>query len=132
MAETGLEFGERIAALEKDNENIHHELKDLKKQNEAIYEIATSVKLISQELQGVKTTVDEVKTGQDSLSGKLDAEMERVRTEQNELHNRINEVDLKGAKRASKFLREFGSKAAWLTGGALIAWLLYQAFPFLQ
>lgn len=126
------ELGERVAALEKDAENIHTELAEIKNQNQAIYEIATSVKVIATDLQNVKETVAEVKLGQDSLGRKLDEEIDRVKSEQDEIHERIDEVDQRDAKEAHAMLKDFGRKAAWLLIGAVLTWLVYQAFPFLQ
>lgn len=127
-----LDIAERVAALEKDTELIHTDLKDLKKQNKAIYEIATSVKLMAQDISGVKESIGELKSGQDSLETKLDAETERQRNAQDELRRYIEEVDNKGAKSAHQFLKDIGAKAAWVVIGAVVAFFLYQAFPFLK
>lgn len=127
-----MDLNERVAALEKDNENIHTELSDIKKQNQAIFKIATSVEIMAKDLQGLKEDVGDVKNGQQLLGDKLDNEIERVKSKQNELRDKLEAVDHKDAKKAQKILSDIGGKLLWLVVGAFAAFFLYQAFPMLN
>jgi uncharacterized protein YoxC len=100
-------------------------MRELKKQNQAIYKIATSVELMAKDLQGLKSDVGEIRDKQNSLSSKMDQEIGRVK-------DRIETVDEKDGKRALKFLSSMGEKLAWLVIGAIAAYFLYAAFPFLK
>lgn len=127
-----MDIGERVASIEKDVEIIHTEIKDIKSQNEAIYKIATSVEVIAHDLKSMQKKVDSISDGQQELGAKLDNEIDRVRDEQETFRQRLEAVDGKGAKLALKFLGGMGEKAAWLIVGAILAFLMYSAFPFLK
>lgn len=134
-----MEIGERVAAIEQDMENVHDEIHsihdefhEIKNQNVAIYEIASSLKVLTHDFKLVQEKVSDISDGQQQLSEKLDHEIDRVKGEQESFRERLEAVDSKGAKFALKFLSNIGEKATWVVLGSLLAFLLYQAFPFLK
>lgn len=141
--ENEIEIIERVAKLETDMKNvqdgnklfrdeIREEVKEIRKQNESIYEIATSVKVMAQDIQGLRGDVQEVKVEQKELSRKMDNEIGAVKKDQNDLRDSIADVDQKEADKALKFWDSIKEKLAWLFIGAVAAYLLYQALPFLR
>lgn len=141
--ENEVEIVERVARLESDVKNvqegnklfrdeIREEIKEIRKQNESIYEIATSVKVMAQDIQGLRGDVQEVKMEQKDLNRKIDDEINVVKQDQNDLRETIEDVDHKEANKALKFWNSIKDKLAWLVIGAVAAYLLYQAFPFLK
>lgn len=141
--ENEVEIVERVARLESDVKNvqegnklfrdeIREEIKEIRKQNESIYEIATSVKVMAQDIQGLRGDVQEVKKEQKDLNRKIDDEISVVKNDQNDLRETIEDVDHKEANKALKFWNSIKDKLAWLVIGAVAAYLLYQAFPFLK
>ena len=143
MMENEVEIVERVARLESDVKNvqegnklfrdeIHDEIKEIRKQNESIYEIATSVKVMAQDIQGLRGDVQEVKMEQKDLNRKIDDEISVVKSDQNNLRETIEDVDHKEANKALKFWNSIKDKLAWLLIGAVAAYFLYQAFPFLK
>lgn len=141
--ENEIEIVERVAKLEVDMRNvqdgnklfrdeIREEVKEIRKQNESIYEIATSVKVMAQDIQGLRGDVQEVKVEQKELSRKMDNEIGAVKKDQSELRDSIADVDQKEADKALKFWYAIKEKLAWLFIGAVAAYLLYQALPFLK
>lgn len=141
--ENGVEIVERVVKLESDMRNtqesnklfrneIRDEIKEIRKQNESIYEIATSVKVMAQDIQGLRGDVQEVKMEQKDLNRKIDDEIGVVKKDQNELRDTIEDVDHKEASEALEFWNSMKEKLVWLVGGAVAAYLLYQVFPFLK
>lgn len=141
--ENGVEIVERVVKLESDMRNtqesnklfrneIRDEIKEIRKQNESIYEIATSVKVMAQDIQGLRGDVQEVKMEQKDLNRKIDDEIGVVKKDQNELRDTIEDVDQKEASEALEFWNSMKEKLVWLVGGAVAAYLLYQAMPFLK
>lgn len=136
-------MGERLARVETDLRNvqegnklfrdeIRRDIIEIRRQNESIYEIATSVKLIAQDLQGLKSDVKEVKDDQKALHKRMDNEMDAVRTKQGELKESIRTVDGKHANKLVKIWEGVRDKLIWLVVGAMAAYIMYQAFPFLK
>lgn len=134
---------ERITRLEADVKNIHEgnklfrdEIRQavnrVSKQNDAIYEIATSVKLITQDMQGLKSDVKEVKDDQKALQKKMNLEMDAVHRKQGQLKESLKDVDHKDANKTLKIWESVRDKLIWLVVGATAAYFLYQAFPFLK
>lgn len=141
--ENGLEIVERVAKLESDVKNVQEgnklfrdeirdEIKEIRKQNESIYEIATSVKVMAQDIQGLRGDVQEVKMEQKDLNRKIDDEISVVKQDQNDLRETIEDVDHKEATKALKLWNSIREKLVWLVVGAVAAYFLYQAFPFLK
>lgn len=133
------DVGERIAALEQDVSNlhqdvsgIHDEINSVKEQNVAIFKLASSLEILTHDFKFVQEKVNDISENQKQLNDKLDLEIDRVKGEQESFRERLEMVDNKGGKIALKFLGNVGSKAAWVVLGSILAFLLYQAFPFLK
>lgn len=142
-----LDMASRISAVEADVRNmqegnkifrdeIRSEVRELRKQNEAIYEIAASVKVMAQDMQSLKDDLKEVKVGQQELGNKMDSDMQKVRKEQSDLRNEVTNVestvDTKDAKKIYGIWTKVRDNAIWLFVGAIVAFLIYTAWPFLQ
>lgn len=120
-----LNMAERISVMETDVRNmqegnklfrdeIRSEVRELRKQNEAIYEIAASVKVMAQDMQGVKDDLKEVKTGQE------------------ELRTAVSSVESKDAKKTLRIWEDLRNKLIWLFVGGIAAFILYQALPIIK
>lgn len=94
----------RIDAHEK-------EIHELREKQDAIYEIASSVKSIATDMTYMKEDVKEVKTGQDKLNQK------------------VTELENKPANEAKKRMDKIGDKLLWLLIGGVAAGLLYAILP---
>ena len=94
----------RIDAHEKEI----HELRD---KQDAIYEIASSVKSIATDMTYMKEDVKQVKTGQDKLNQK------------------VTELENKPANEAKRRMDKIGDKLLWLLIGGVAAGLLYTILP---
>jgi hypothetical protein len=134
---------ERVVRLEADVDNIRKEnrlfrdeirqaVEKVSQQNDAIYEIATSVKLISQDLQGLKSDVRETNDDLKGLNKRMDREINNVHQKQGQLKDSINNVDSKDAHRVMKVWEGVKDKLIWLVIGAVATYFLNQAFPFLK
>lgn len=82
-----------VAARSKSNtyaiNELKEEMKEIKSEQKALYELTSSVKLIAQDMSYMKKSIDEVKQGQCKLTNKMD---NRIL----ELDNKIQKVDNKG------------------------------------
>ena len=134
---------ERIARIEGDLKNaqegnrvfrdeMRHELLEIRRQNESIHEIATSVKLIAQDLQGLKVDVKEVKDDQKVLHKSMDGEIKAIHAKHGELNDIIKKVDGKEAKKVAKIWEGVRDKMLWLVVGAIATYVLYQVLPVLK
>lgn len=94
----------RIDAHEK-------EIHELREKQDAIYEIASSVKSIATDMTYMKEDVKEVKTGQDKLNQK------------------VTELENKPANEAKRRMDKIGDKLLWLLIGGVTAGLLYTILP---
>ena len=94
----------RIDAHEK-------EIHELREKQDAIYEIASSVKSIATDMTYMKEDVKEVKTGQDKLNQK------------------VTELENKPANEAKRRMDKIGDKLLWLLIGGVVAGLLYTILP---
>ena len=94
----------RIDAHEK-------EIHELREKQDAIYEIASSVKSIATDMTYMKEDVKEVKAGQDKLNQK------------------VTEIENKPANEAKRRMDKIGDKLLWLLIGGVAAGLLYAILP---
>ena len=127
---------ERVARLEADVNNIQEgnrlfrdEIRQtvdrVSQQNDAIYEIATSVKLMTQDLQGLKSD-------QKALHKRIDKEMDITHQKYGQLKDSLKDVDGKDANKVLKIWESIRDKLIWLVVGGIATYFLYQAFPFLK
>ena len=92
-------------------DELKDEVKEIKKENKAIYELTSSVKLIVQDMATIKDTVNEVKDGQKILEDKMDVQISEVK-------QKIEKVD---GKSKVDFLEYIKTKIApFLFGGGCI------------
>lgn len=131
---------ERVSKLEERVENereynrtfrneIRNEVHEIQKQNEAIYEIAASVKVMASEMVEVKDKLSDVKDAQDDLSLKLDDEIEKVKHGQSELRTDIENVKNADANEIKKTWSSLKEKLLWLFVGGIAAFILAQIGP---
>ena len=83
----------------------------MREKQDAIYEIASSVKSIATDMTYMKEDVKEVKTGQDKLNQK------------------VTELENKPANEAKRRMDKIGDKLLWLLIGGVAAGLLYAILP---
>lgn len=107
----------RTEAIAEQNKTEIHDIKeeiaDIKENNKAIYDIATSVKLMAQDMTTVKTTVGEVKK------------------EQKETRQEINEIKNNSlTKKAKMFDKAIGAVLGAIGTGILV-YVLHGLFPSL-
>lgn len=106
---------QEVDSRSKSNEhriNAHEkEIHELREKQDAIYEIASSVKSIATDMTYMKEDVKEVKTGQDKLNQK------------------VTELENKPANEAKRRMDKIGDKLLWLLIGGVAAGLLYTILP---
>lgn len=83
------ETAARARSNTKQIEEIKTEIKDIKNEQKALYELSTGVKLMVQDMSYIKDSVNEVKEGQKSLENKMDEQISDVK-------QKIAKVDDKG------------------------------------
>ena len=86
------EIAERGKSNTHQIDEIKSEIRDMKIENKALYELTTSVKLIAQDMSSIKQDITEVKCGQEKLSVKMDSEISKVKDEQEKIKYNISEV----------------------------------------
>lgn len=86
------EISERGKSNTHQIEEIKEDIKEMKLENKALYELTTSVKLIAQDMSSIKQDITEVKCGQEKLSVKMDSEISKVKDEQEKIKYNISEV----------------------------------------
>lgn len=76
-----------ISTSERSKSNTHQideikaDIKSIKEDQKLMYELTTSVKVISENLIGMKDDLKEVKQGQTDLSNKLDNQITEIKTD---------------------------------------------------
>ena len=86
------EISERGKSNTHQIDEIKEDIKEMKLENKALYELTTSVKLIAQDMSSIKQDITEVKCGQEKLSVKMDSEISKVKDEQEKIKYNISEV----------------------------------------
>lgn len=84
-----IETSERSKSNTHQIEEIKEDVKEIKSEQKAIYDIATSVKLIALSMDTMKDDLAEVKQGQVDLSNKVDNQITEVKNGQATLENKI-------------------------------------------
>lgn len=122
------ETSERAKSNTHQIDEIKEEIREIKSEQRAIYDIATSVKLIAQDMGSMKEAINEVKQGQSELSDKVDEQIKEVKSSQKTLDNKIDEVK----NRPNKWLGIFGSNAfksaAGVVGTAIATYFFLKVF----
>ena len=68
-------------------EEIKNDIKEVKQDQKAIYELTSSVKIIANNLETIKIDISEVKQGQSCLADKMDKEISNVKNDLSEVKN---------------------------------------------
>lgn len=84
-------------------EEVKAEIKDIKIENRALYELTSSVKLIAQDMGNIKDDISDVKNGQKELS-------EKVNKVTQEVENVKNKDDIEMGRNTKKVFWEVVSK----------------------
>ncbi len=108
------ELMEINARSKKNEENInglHIEIEEIKKENQAIHDIATSVKLIAQDMSYVKDDVAEVKNSQ------------------SQIRNELSEVKNKPIKSKAQWVDKAVGAITGAIGMGILAYILSVVFP---
>lgn len=79
----------RAKSNTKQIEELKTEIKDIKNEQKALFELSTGVKLMVQDMSYIKESVNEVKEGQKVLEDKMDEQISDVK-------QKISKVDDKG------------------------------------
>ena len=96
------EISERVKSNTHQIDEIKSEIRDMKIENKALYELTTSVKLIAQDMSSIKQDITEVKCGQTALSEKMDSEISKVKDDQCKIKDDISEVKNNPTKEKAK------------------------------
>ena len=105
------EVDSRSKSNEHRSDAHEKEIHELRDKQDAIYEIASSVKSIATDMTYMKEDVKQVKTGQDKLNQK------------------VTELENKPANEAKRRMDKIGDKLLWLLIGGVAAGLLYTILP---
>ncbi|WP_099467718.1 hypothetical protein [Konateibacter massiliensis] len=80
-------------------EDIKDEIKEIKSEQKAIYDIAASIKVMATSMDTMKDDLVEVKQGQKELSNKVDNQIDEVKNGQGKLEQKLQErVDAVNSK----------------------------------
>lgn len=105
----------RINALESGQKELTHRVED-------IHKIATSVELIANNVDHMKSDVSELKEGQQELK-------EDFRQSNQELKDRIKDVENAPDKKKAGKLEAILDKLVWIVIGGIAVYLLTQILP---
>lgn len=94
------ETAARSKSNSKQIEEIKDEVKEIRNEQKAIYEIASSVKLIAQDMGFMKESLNEVKRGQKALTEKVDEQITEVKDKIEKVDSK-SKIDIIEAKRDS-------------------------------
>lgn len=110
-----IETSERAKSNTHQIEEIKEDIKEIKSDQKAIYEISTSVKLIAQSMTSMKEDIAEVKQGQCDLANKVDERILEVNVGQKKLEDHIQLVD---DKTKVDWAKNKTANLIWLASGA--------------
>ena len=105
------EHDARIKSLEINQASLTEKVDD-------IHDIASSVKLMANDMSYMKTDISEMKDNQTALA-----------KSQDELKSELLDVKNEPAKKTAKFMDDLKSKVFWLIAAAVLGYLLAQLFP---
>lgn len=113
---------QQVAEHEVRLDNLEEGQKELKHRVEDIHKIATSVELIATNVDHMKGDVSELKVGQTELR-------EDFRSSQQELKDKIKEVEDAPAKKTASAWDAIKEKIIWLVVGGIVTFILVQLLP---
>ncbi len=101
-----------IATSERSKSNTHQideikaDIKQIKDDQKAIYDLTTSVKVIAENVSNMKDDLKEVKQGQSDLSSKLDNQITEIKsdveTKVGSVNDKVNELKLEPLEEMKK------------------------------
>lgn len=109
-------------------EEIKSDIKEIKQDQKAIYELTYSVKAIAENVANMKSDLKEVKQGQSDLSDKLDTQIKEIKTDvhtkMDTVNERVNNIEQEPYKNFKQTKREIIIKIASGIGIALATGIL--------
>lgn len=119
---------ERAKSNTNQIEEIKSDIKEIKQDQKAIYELSTAVKLVAQNVGSIQNDVTEIKQGQKDLSTKVDTQIKEIKTDVDcrvsGITDKINDIERKPYKTFIKTKQEILVKVASGIGIALATGIL--------
>lgn len=109
---------QKVTEHEMRLDNLENEHKDLKAKVDDIHDIATSVKIMANDITYIKTDIAEVKEDQKD-----------TKKWQKDFSEKLSEVETAPMKETAQQAKDLRSKIIWLILAGVIGFLLAQAFP---
>lgn len=107
---------------------LKDEVREIKKEQKAIYDIASSVKIMSESMANIKEDVIAVKESQEQFSQKVKEDIEEVKDSQKELTNKIDNIEQKPYKNWNKLKSTIIGGVATAVGTGAIIYLINYLF----
>ena len=122
------ETTDRAKSNTRQIDEIKEEVREIKKEQKAIYDIASSVKIMSESMANIKEDVIAVKESQEQFSQKVKEDIEEVKDSQKELTNKIDNIEQKPYKHWSKLKSTIIGGVATAVGTGAIIYLINYLF----
>lgn len=122
------ETTDRAKSNTRQIDEIKEEVREIKKEQKAIYDIASSVKIMSESMANIKEDVIAVKESQEQFSQKVKEDIEEVKDSQKELTNKIDNIEQKPYKNWSKLKSTIIGGVATAVGTGAIVYLINYLF----
>lgn len=122
------ETTDRAKSNTRQIDEIKEEVREIKKEQKAIYDIASSVKIMSESMANIKEDVIAVKESQEQFSQKVKEDIEEVKDSQKELTNKIDNIEQKPYKNWSKLKSTIIGGVATAVGTGAIIYLINYLF----
>jgi len=123
-----IETSERAKSNTHQIEELKTDMKEMKQDQKAIYELSTAVKLVAQNVGNIQHDVTEIKQGQKDLSNKVDNQINEIKTDVDcrvsGVNNKIADIEQKPYKAFIKTKHEIIVKIASGIGIALATGVL--------
>mgnify|MGYP000897550731 FL=1 len=123
-----IETSERAKSNTHQIEELKADMKEMKQDQKAIYELSTAVKLVAQNVGNIQHDVTEIKQGQKDLSNKVDNQINEIKTDVDcrvsGVNNKIADMEQKPYKAFIKTKHEIIVKIVSGIGIALAAGVL--------
>ena len=118
------ETAERAKSNTHQIEELKEEVKDLNKEQKAIYDIASSIKVMSSEMVNIRGDITAVKDSQEQFAEKVKNDIEEVKDNQKELTDKIDSIEQKPYKDWTKVKSTIITGVATAIGTSAIIYLI--------
>lgn len=118
------ETAERAKSNTHQIEELKEEVRDLNKEQKAIYDIASSIKVMSSEMVNIRGDVTAVKDSQEQFAQKVKEDIEEVKDNQKELTDKIDGIEQKPYKDWTKVKSTIITGVATAIGTGAIIYLI--------